>query len=569
MIQAGAAIAKILRAQGVERVYGIPGGHVLSIYDALDANKVGHVLVRHEHTAAAMAAGYAQLTGQPGVCLVTAGPGATNLLTAVAEAHVGSLPMVILAGRGASTVSHRGAQQEVSTELVFAPVAKWAIRVSRSDIIPDIVQRAFLVARAGKPGPVYIDLPQDLLLEMIPDFEASIPAGRARPAADDGFVRAAASLLESGSTPLLIAGGGAVAADAQGPLRALAEHLVAPVLTSLAGRGSLPEDHPLAAGGLGSHRTSLAARMLRSADVVLAVGARFEEMETNWRPGFVPGPEASLLQIDIDPEEMGRSLRPAIELVGDARTVLEQLLAALRRPADPNWRQHERVHDLAQELRDIEHRIDHVAATPAEVMHPLSVIRRAREVLPRDTIVSIDVGCLAQHMAGAFPYFRIFEPRSAIVPSSFYGMGYAASALPVARLVRPDSPAVGFVGDGSFQMVLPVLAVAAEQRLGVTWIVLDDEALGSIRDIQQYKWGDNIVDTDFSFQPDLAGIATASGCYGETVAAAAEIVPSLRRALEANTRGIPAVLDMKVSRARVRGTRDHYPFYPAEPDDAV
>ena len=197
-------------------------------------------------------------------------------------------------------------------------------------------------------------------------------------------------------------------------------------------------------------------------------------------------------------------------------------------------------------------------------MHPLVPIRALRAAFPRETIVAIDVGCLAQHMAGATPYFKVFEPRSLIVPSSFYGMGFAAAALPAARVVHPDRPAVCFVGDGSFQMVMSVLPVAAEYELGVTWCVLNDGALGSIRDIQQYRLGERYIGTAFEVQPDFAAIAQACGCHGERVEDPGDMAGAAARALEANERGVPSVLDVIVAPERVIGTLEHYGFYPQE-----
>ena len=197
-------------------------------------------------------------------------------------------------------------------------------------------------------------------------------------------------------------------------------------------------------------------------------------------------------------------------------------------------------------------------------LNPLRVLRAIREAFPRETTVAFDVGCIAQHIAGATPYFKVFEPRSTIVPSSFYGMGFAAAALPAARLVHPDRPAVGFVGDGSFQMVMNVLPVAAEHGLGVTWCIFDDGALGSIRDIQQYRFGERYLGTDFDVQPDFARIAEACGCRGERVEDPDEIDGAVARALEANAAGIPAVLDFAVARVRLLGSLEHYAFYPRE-----
>ncbi|HEY4774361.1 MAG TPA: thiamine pyrophosphate-dependent enzyme, partial [Xanthobacteraceae bacterium] len=364
---------------------------------------------------------------------------------------------------------------------------------------------------------------------------------------------------------ILIAGGGAVAAAAFAEVRALAESLAIPVLTSLAGRGAIPDDHPLSVGGLGAHRNPLSKRLLGEADVALGVGTRFEEMETNWRPGFVPALDARYIQIDINAAEIGRSVPAAIGIVGDARAALADILGAVERagkalPAGA-FQDHPRVKACAAERAAIAADIEAAAAATSSPIHPLRVMRAVRKVFPREATVAIDVGCLAQHMAGSAAVFPVYEPRALIVPSSFYGMGFAASALPVARIARPDQPAVGFVGDGSFQMILHVLPVAAEYELAVTWCVLNDYALGSIRDFQEYALGNRVLDTDFKVQPDFARVAQACGCYGERVREPGAVEAALARALAENRKGVPAVLDFIVARERMQQTYEHYPFY--------
>jgi acetolactate synthase-1/2/3 large subunit len=393
---------------------------------------------------------------------------------------------------------------------------------------------------------------------------------RARPAGDPALVAAAAAALAGARRPLIVAGGGALAAGAAPAIVALAQRLTAPVITSLAGRGVIPDDHPLSAGGLGAHRTRLSKRLLRDADVVLGLGTRFEEMETNWRPGSIPAPDATYIQVDVEPAELGRSVPAQLAIAGDAAAVVDQLRDALGPDPDgPDaWRTRSRTIDTADELAQLAAEAQELAhATDGAddaLMHPLLPILRARAAFARDAIVAIDVGCLAQHMAGAQPYFPVYEPRSTIVPSSFYGMGFAAAALPAARIVHPDREALCFVGDGSFQMVMNVLTVAAEHRLGVTWCILDDRALGSIRDIQQFRFGDRILGTDFALQPDFAAIARACGCVGEAVDDPAQVDNALHRAREANARGVPAVIDFLVARERLLGTLEHYAFYPPE-----
>ncbi len=507
-----------------------------------------------------MAAGYAQLTGEPSVCWATAGPGATNLISGIAEAYIGALPIVILAGRGATLNAHRGASQEIAQEQLFRPITKWSVRIDRADLIVPALRQAFTVARSGKPGPVLIDIPRDILAQQV-ELGDYRPVGRpSPPRAAPEPLRRAAEALASAERPLIIAGGGAIAAGAWGEVRAVAELLQAPVLTTLAGRGSLPDDHALAAGGIGHHRTWLTARLLPEADVVLGLGCRFEEQETNWRPTYLPDPAARYIQVDIDPAEIGRSVVPEIGIVGDAKLVLEDLLALLaeaRRERGSASTQ-SRLEQLARDKERLEAEVAEMAASAQRPIHPMRIIRAVRDMFPRESTVAIDVGVLAQGMGGAFPYFKVFEPRSLIVPSSFYGMGFAASALPVAKLARPDQPAVGFVGDGSFQMIMSVLPVAAEFALPVTWCVLNDSALGSILDGQRAAFGNRIIATTFEVQPDFARIAEACRCHGEKVVDPAEVRPALARALAANGRGVPAVIDFLVAKERVAGSVDFF-----------
>jgi acetolactate synthase I/II/III large subunit len=331
------------------------------------------------------------------------------------------------------------------------------------------------------------------------------------------------------------------------------------VLTSLAGRGSIPEDHPLAAGGLGAHRNRISKQLLAESDVIVGVGARFEEMETNWQPSAMPAAGATYIQVDIDPTELGRSVPADIGLAGDARTVLEQLLAQLASKSSlPAAGAQERVAQLAESVAALDAEAEALAARAGDSIHPAQVIRLARRVFPRETILGVDVGVSAQQIGGAFPFFRVYEPRSTVAPSSFYGMGFVTAAMPAAKLVHPARPALCFTGDGSFQMVSNILPVAAEYRLGVTWCILNDRGLGSIWDIQHHAFSDRIIDTVFRVQPDMAGLARASGCHGERADVAEDIEPALARALSANEEGTPAVVDVPVSRERLSQTIEHY-----------
>jgi len=563
-ISAGQAIVRVLEAEGVKAVFGVPGGHTLGIYDALyDSQQIRHILVRHEQIAANMAAGYAQLTGEPGICCVTAGPGATNLVSGIAEAFIGALPIVVLAGRGATTTTHKGASQEIAQEQLFRPITKWSVRIDRADLIVDVLRQAFTVARSGKPGPVLLDIPRDILSQQV-QLDRYVPVGRpSRPRGNPVDLEAAAAALLQAKRPLLIVGGGVTAADAAPEVRRLAEALEAPVITTLSGRGSLPDDHALAAGGIGHHRTRLTKKLLPEADVVLGLGCRFEEQETNWRPTFLPDAGATYIQVDIDPAEIGRSVVPAVGIVGDVKLVIQDLMELLAKGgvsmfAPVRVAGNARLAALEHDKAKLEGEVRCMAASEQRPIHPMRVIREVRDAYPRETTVAIDVGVLAQGMGGAFPYFKVFEPRSLIVPSSFYGMGFSASALPVAKLVHPDRPAVGFVGDGSFQMIMNVLPMAAECALPVTWCVLNDRALGSIFDGQKAQFGNRTIATTFTVQPDFAAIARACQCHGEMVDDPAEVRPALERARTANAAGKPAVVDFIVAPERVEGSLEFF-----------
>jgi acetolactate synthase-1/2/3 large subunit len=556
-ISTGQAVVEVLKAEGVKYVFGLPGGHTVPIYDALyETKEIRHILARHEQCAANMAGGYTQLTGAPGVCCATAGPGATNLVTGITEAYFGALPVIILAGRGATMTSQRGACQEVAQDKIFAPITKWAIRVDRADMVVEMLRRAFTIAQTGKPGPVLIDLPVDILMSPV-EFKNYTPVGKPSvPRADGDLVKATVDKLLKSKKPIIIAGGGTVASGAFVELREAAETFAVPVLTTLSGRGSLPDDHPLAGGGLGLHRTDVSKNLLVEADFVLGLGCRFEEMETCWAPGWLPSPEAFYVQADKDPAEIGKSIIPKIGIISDIKLLLKDIITVARESGGPDHRKDfrtlPRIKELAQKKEELEKAVESQAeaTTNQKPMSALRVITKIREVFPRETTAAIDIGFFAQALGGAYPYFKVFEPRSTMPCTSFYAMGYAASALPVAKLVYPDRPAVGLCGDGSFTMIMSQLLVAVDHHLPVTWCVLNNHRLGSIKDIyrENLKQPYIPIPVDLDNQADFRLIAEACKCYGERVEDAAEIVPALSRALDANNRGVPALLDFTVKR---------------------
>jgi acetolactate synthase I/II/III large subunit len=562
-ISGGRAVVEVLKAEKVKFLFGLPGGHTLPIYDGLyDTPEIRHILVRHEQTAANMATAYPMLTGEPGVCCATAGPGAINLATGIAEAFFGAVPVVFLTGRAPAQISLRGAAQEVPQEKIFAPITKWAVRVDRADMIVEIMRQAFTIARSGKPGPVLIDFPVDTLIQPV-EFAGYTPVDKPpAPRGNPKLVRMAVDELLSSKRPIMIAGGGAIMSGAFHELREFAETLGLPVLTTLSGRGSLPDDHPLAGGGLGMHRSKISKELLAQADFVLGLGCRFEQFETNWQPGYVPAANACYVQVDTDPAEIGKGVIPKIGIVSDIKLLLEDMLESVREKGGPDrgstFSGLPRIKDLVREKEVEETEVERSAATSEKPMSAARVVREIRKVFPRETTAAVDIGCLAQGLGGSSLYYKVYEPRSIIPCTSFYAMGFASSAIPVARLVYPERPAIAMCGDGSFQMIMNVLPVAVEHHLPVTWCILNNQSLGSIKDVQEQMYGGRCIATSFSVQPDFAAIAQACQCHGEKVDDPDQIQAALRRALNANSQGVPAVIDFVVSRKEPEAAIEYF-----------
>ena len=401
-----------------------------------------------------------------------------------------------------------------------------------------------------------IDLPRDILAQKVA-FDGYQPVGKPLPPrGNPAQIEAAAAALRRAARPLILAGGGAVAADAQAEVRALAEALQAPVLTTLSGRGSLPDDHPLAAGGIGHHRTWLTKRLLPEADVVLGLGCRFEEQETNWRDGYVPDPRACYIQVDIDPAEIGRSVVPQLAVVGDVRLVLRDLLEALK-PGAPNGAA-PRLEALARDKQQLEDEVAGMVGSEQRPVHPMRVIGTVREVFGRDATAAIDVGVLAQGMGGAFPYFKVYAPRSCIVPSSFYGMGFCVVRA-AGRKAGPSGPPGGRLrrrrlvpddheraADRRRAQAAGDLVRAQRRRARL------DPGRPACR-LRQPHHRDHVRDA-----AGFRDIAQACQCHGERVDDPAQVRPALERARDANARGVPAVIDFIVARERLAGSVEFF-----------
>jgi acetolactate synthase-1/2/3 large subunit len=511
----GEWVVEALRAQGVRHVFGIPGVHNLAIYDALlRQSDIAHVLARHEQGAAFMADGYARASGQPGVVVVTTGPGATNVMTPLAEAYSVSVPVVAIMSDIAAPLVGRdlGALHEVVNQIeCFRPVTRMAEAITDAADIPTTVAGVFELLRTGRPGPVAISVPYDLLGSTV-ESVVRAPSGAGRPPCHVEAIEAAARHLERAVRPLIVAGGGVVTAGAGAALLALARRLGAPVITTVMGRGAVPEDDPCWLGVLPNKRATEAA--LREADVVLAVGCRFTARSTqglllNLR--FTPG--QTLVHLDVDPAVIGR-LHPAqVAVVGDARDGLTRLLARLGSGTGASQWDRDRLAERR------------AATSPRYTPAVAEMIAALRAGLPRDGIVVNDQTGINYWMEWRFP---VLEPRTFLYPIGTAVLGYGVPAAIGARIARPDRAVMAVVGDGGFMFSVNELATAVKYRLPIAFVVMNDNRYGAIRWLQERMFDGRWGEADLA-NPDFVALARAFGARGERV----ERVDALPAALAA------------------------------------
>ncbi len=472
----GEWVVAALAAEGVRHVFGIPGVHNLGIYDVLlRQDRITHILARHEQGAGFMADGYARASGRPGVVVVTTGPGATNALTPLVEAHASSQPVLLVMSDVPKALVGRdmGALHEVPNQIeCFRPVSRWADALQQGAEIPGAVQGAFHLFRTGRPGPVSLSIPTDLLTA--PVTARLTPAGEGRrPPCDVGLVEEAARYLARARRPLLVAGGGVIAADATAELAALARRLGAPVITSVMGRGAIPETDPSWLGVLPNQLATKDA--LESADVILAVGCRLTHRSTRGLLlDLALRPDQSLVQIDLDPRAIGRIHVPALGIVGDARDGLAGILAAVPAAASTaewDWTALARAR---------------AARSPRYTAVIDGLLRALREALPADGIVVADQTGLNYWMEWHLP---VLAPRTFLYPIGSATLGYGVPAAIGAKIAHPDRPVVAVVGDGGLLFTAQELATAAKYRLPIVFVVMNDQDYGAIRYLQARLFG--------------------------------------------------------------------------------
>ncbi|MBI4187293.1 MAG: biosynthetic-type acetolactate synthase large subunit [Chloroflexi bacterium] len=509
-----------LTREGVEVIFGFPGGVVLPLYDTLPHYpQLRHVLVRHEQGAAHAADGYARATGKVGVCLATSGPGATNLVTGIANAYLDSSPMVAITGQVARPLIGKDAFQEIDITGITLPITKHNYLVPDAASMARIVKEAFYLARTGRPGPVLIDVPRDVFVEQA-EFhypnQVKLPGYRPTLKGHPEQVKKAAKLLNEAQQPVLLAGRGIIISGACDELRYLAETAQIPVVTTLLGIGCFPESHALSYGMLGMHGMAYANLAINGADVILAIGMRFDDRATGKVAGFAP--RAKIIHVDIDPAEIGKNVRVDIPIVGDARTVLKEL-NKLAAPA-----QHM---DWVRQLDDWRKEHPSTVIRDCEELLPQYVIRQIYEVTQgRATIVT---GVGQNQMWSAQHYF--YERPNSLISSGGLGtMGFELPAAMGAKIGRPDEPVWCVAGDGGFQMTIQELATIVQEKAAVKIAIINNGYLGMVRQWQELFYGKRYVATPLTC-PDFVRIAEAYCISALRVRQKAEVAPAIEQAM--------------------------------------
>lgn len=517
------SIVAALQNAGVEHLFGVQGGAIMPVYDALYSTgpELTHVTMAHEQGAAHAADAYGQVTGDPGVCMATSGPGATNLVTGIADADMDSDPVIALTGQVPTDLVGNDAFQETDTVGVTRPITKANYFADDADTVGDVVGEALALAREGRPGPTLVDLPKDVTTgetDTQPD-DASLPEyHEITETADEAAVREAAHALADAKKPLILSGGGVIKGDASEELRRFAREYQIPVVTTMPGIGSFPEDHELSLEWAGMHGTGYANMAISHCDCMFAIGTRFDDRLTGGIESFAP--DAEIIHADIDPAEISKNVHAEYPLIGDAARVIKQMDAAMAGAPDASeWR---------EQCQTWEEEYPMAYATPDdEPLKPQFVVEAMDELTPDDAIVTTGVG---QHQMWAAQYWTFTEPNTWISSHGLGTMGYGLPATLGAKVAAPDREVVCFDGDGSFLMTIQELSVAVRENLDITVIVLNNEAIGMVRQWQDAFFGQRRMASEYPWAPDFATLAEAFGAKGFTLSDYDDVAETLQAA---------------------------------------
>ncbi|MCB9479267.1 MAG: biosynthetic-type acetolactate synthase large subunit [Deltaproteobacteria bacterium] len=531
------ALVRSLEAEGVEVIFGYPGGAVLPIYDALLDSKIRHVLTRHEQGAGHMADGYARSTGKVGVALATSGPGATNLVTPISTAHMDSIPIVFLTGQVPTYMIGTDAFQEADIFGITMPIVKHSFLIKKVEDIPQVIKQAFYIARTGRPGPVLVDIPSDLakqIHEYKPATKVNLPGYQPKVEGHIKQVRAALDVIREAKRPVMYCGGGVQRSGAAQELRQLAKELNMPVTTTIMGLGVFDENDPLSLGMLGMHGTSYANWTITRSDMIFAIGVRFDDRVTGNKEF---GKNAQIVHIDIDPAEIEKNVPVKVPIVGDVKHVLRQFIDELKE--NP-------IKDDRKEWFDQIAKVKATYPLDYEVndeLKPQLAIQRLRAHCKDDVIVAVDVG---QHQMWAAQYFGFTHPDKFLSSSGAGTMGFGLPAAIGAQIANPDAQVVSLSGDGSIQMCIQELAVIATEKLPVKLVIINNGYLGMVR-----QWQEQMYDHRYSSvslppdaPPDFVKLAEAYGIRGLRVSDPAKLDEVLKEAVDHPG---PVVLDIRVT----------------------
>ena len=540
-----------LQQEGVKTIFGFPGGAVLNLYDALYDSNTQHILVRHEQGAVHAADGYARASGNVGVCLVTSGPGATNTVTGLATAYMDSVPVIVFSGQVPTMLIGNDAFQEADMLGITRSCTKHNYLVKDVKDLARIIREAFHIARTGRPGPVLVDIPKDVTSAVIPYTPCrTIELAGYRPNLEGhpGQIERALDLIVKARRPVLFAGGGVILSEASPELKRLAERFQLPVTMTLMGLGAFPGDHPLSLGMLGMHGTCAANLAISSADLVIAMGARFDDRVTGRIDAFAK--EAKIIHVDIDPTSISKNVVVDIPIVGDAKRVLQQIFQALRKPKYRTAKNPQRTDWLGQIEKWKQERP--MAYNMSGSLKPQYVVEKIYELTRGEALITTEVG---QNQMWAVQFYRFNRPRTLFTSGGLGTMGYGLPAAIGVQIARPESLVFDIAGDGSIQMNIQELATAVQYRLPVKVAILNNGYLGMVRQWQELFYGKRYSCSDMSAQPDFVKLAEAYGAVGLRATRTEEVVPVLKEAIRTPK---PVLIDFRIDREE-----NVYPIVPA------
>ncbi|MCW3997016.1 MAG: biosynthetic-type acetolactate synthase large subunit [Candidatus Bathyarchaeota archaeon] len=537
------AIIKALEKQKVDVIFGILGGAVLSIYDHFRNSEIRHILCRHEQGAAHAAEGYARASGKPGVCMATSGPGATNLVTGIANAYMDSVPIIAITGQVPTTSKNttymigRDSFQEADIVGITTPITKYNYQLKSAAEIPGTVKKAFHIATTGRPGPVLIDVPKNLQTEVAEmNFSNKIRIKGYKPKTNPHPLQIdrAVKLLITAEKPIILSGGGVIISNASHELLKTAETLIAPVATSFMGKGSVPENHPLSVGSIGMHGNPAANKLLCEADVVLAVGTRFSDRSTGTIDTFCS--KAQKIHIDIDAAEIGKNIEVNVPIVADAKKALREinhrLIIQLKNRKESSWAN--RVKETKQQLNKPPNKSE-------SNLKPKAILHELRKILPNDAIVATEVG---QNQMWSALYFNILKPRTFISSGGLGTMGFGFPASIGAKVACPNRPVVDIAGDGSFRMTEQELATSVTEDIPVIVIVLNNSVLGMVAQWQRFFFKGRYAAVKLGSSPDFVKLAEAYGAQGLRATSLKEFKKAVKQALKSD---VTTVIDIPIS----------------------